>query len=155
MPPVLLQYSPWWHVIVISSASLAHLLLIKAQATVAWGDVQDESQCFWVGGDEIKLFHTFIAQQATPVSLTDALPGVAAGPVDASGVKHAFITELALPTVATPVKHRCQNMTMNHFPLPALWRMLCLSICILSDTITSLWIMFLWRTEDRNIRLYM
>lgn len=43
----------------------------------------------------------FITQQATPVPLTVALPGVVAGPVDASRINHTFITELALPAVVT------------------------------------------------------
>lgn len=63
----------------------------------------------------MKLFHTFIAQQASPVPLTVALPGDVASPVDTSRKKHTFITELALPAIATPVKHRCQNRTINHF----------------------------------------
>lgn len=50
------------------------------------------------------VFRTFIAQEAAPVCLALALPGERAGPVDTSGIKHTFVTELTLPAVVTPAK---------------------------------------------------
>lgn len=90
------------------------LVTHQIQVAVAWGDVQDESRLSASflcgrGWKKRKLFHTFIAQQATPVPLAVALPLDVAGPVDASRVEHTFITELALPAVATPAKHRRIN----------------------------------------------
>jgi len=45
---------------------------------------------------------TFITEQASPVLLTVALPGLTAGTVDTAGVWQALITQLALPAVIAP-----------------------------------------------------
>lgn len=63
-----------------------------------------------VGGGEIRtkteLFHTFITEQAAPVPLAVALPGVDAGPVDAARINQTFVTQRAHPAVITTVKHK-------------------------------------------------
>lgn len=69
----------------------------------------------------------FITQQATPVPLAVALPGVVAGPMDASGIKHTFITELALPPIATRASSRDRAAAMQQVAAlladrcPAVW----------------------------------
>lgn len=54
----------------------------------------------------------FIAQQATPVPLTVALPGGVAGPVDASRIDDAVVAELALPAVVTLASARVRTASM-------------------------------------------
>lgn len=43
----------------------------------------------------------FIAEEASPVPLTIALPGIAAGPMNTTRIKHTIVTELALPAIPT------------------------------------------------------
>lgn len=47
---------------------------------------------------------TFFTQQASPVLLTGALPGLDAGPVDTAWVWQAVVTEWTLPPVRTPTR---------------------------------------------------
>lgn len=48
---------------------------------------------------------TFVAEQTSPVLLTGALPGLAAGPVNTAGIRQALVTEWTLPAVVTPATH--------------------------------------------------
>lgn len=48
---------------------------------------------------------TFVAEQTSPVLLTGALPGLAAGPVNTAGIRQALVTERTLPAVVTPATH--------------------------------------------------
>lgn len=47
-------------------------------------------------------FLTLVAEQTSPVLLTDALPRHAAGPMDTARVRQTLVTEDALPAVVTP-----------------------------------------------------
>lgn len=48
---------------------------------------------------------TFFTQQASPVLLTAAQPGLDAGPMYTAWVGQAVVTERTLPTVFTPARH--------------------------------------------------
>lgn len=49
---------------------------------------------------------TFIAKVATPVGVTQALPGLYASAVYAARVGDALVTVLALPAIQTPARHK-------------------------------------------------
>lgn len=63
---------------------------------------------------------TFIAEQTSPVLLTGALPGRAAGPVDTAGVRQALVTERTLPAVFTPANRDtlkyCTHLLLSLLP---------------------------------------
>lgn len=59
--------------------------------------------------------HTFIAEEASPVPLTIALPGIAAGPMNTTRIKHTIVTELALPAIPTPIGQRGQKQNRKSF----------------------------------------
>lgn len=45
---------------------------------------------------------TFVTELSAPVGLTEALPGLVAGAVDAPRVRDAFVTVQALPAILAP-----------------------------------------------------
>lgn len=80
--------------------------VVAATVVQVWAQRQGSQGWAWLRGSRPGPAHcppsTFVTEQATPVGLTVTVPGLHTAAMHAARVGDTFITELALPAVATP-----------------------------------------------------